>query len=50
MQCLESKVTIAIPTFNRKEYLGLAIECCLRQTYGNVEILIVDNCSTDRTG
>lgn len=42
-------VTIAIPTFNREEYLKLAIECCLNQTYNNCEILIVDNCSTDGT-
>lgn len=43
-------VTIAIPTYNRADsYLRQAVESALGQTYPNVEIIVSDNCSTDRT-
>ena len=44
-----AKVTIAIPTLNRAEYLRLSIVSALAQTYGNLEVLISDNASTDHT-
>ena len=43
------KVTIAIPTLNRAEYLKLAIASALAQTYTNIEVIISDNVSTDNT-
>ncbi len=43
------KVTIAIPTLNRAEYLRLSIASALAQTYGNLEVLVSDNASTDHT-
>lgn len=42
-------VSICIPTYNRAKYIGGAIESCLRQTYENVEVLVVDDKSTDNT-
>ena len=43
-------VTIAIPTCNRADsYLSDAIQAALGQTYGNLEVLVSDNCSTDDT-
>ena len=43
-------VTIAIPTYNRADrYLSETLESALNQTYENLEILVSDNCSTDRT-
>ena len=43
-------VTIAIPTYNRADgYFPEALRSALRQTYSNLEVLVADNCSTDRT-
>lgn len=43
-------VTIAIPTYNRADsYLEDALKSASEQTYENIEILVSDNCSTDRT-
>lgn len=39
-------VSIIIPTFNRAKYISKAINSCLNQTYENIEIIIVDDCST----
>jgi len=40
-------VSICIPTFNRAEMVGKAIESALSQTYTNIEVIVVDNASTD---
>jgi len=42
------KVSIVIPTYNRFKYLLNAIESCLNQTYKNIEIIIVNDCSTQK--
>jgi len=42
-------VSIIIPTYNRKDFLMDAIQSCLRQTYPNLEVIIVDDGSTDGT-
>ncbi len=43
------KVTIAIPTLNRLQYLRLALESALAQTYANIEVIVSNNASTDET-
>lgn len=42
-------VSVHLPTYNRKNYLVLALESVLNQTYKNIEICIGDNASTDGT-
>lgn len=44
-----TRVTIAIPTYNRKELLSQAIDSALAQTYADIEVFVADNASTDGT-
>jgi glycosyltransferase involved in cell wall biosynthesis len=43
------KVTVGLPVYNGEKYVREAIESVLSQTYGDFELFISDNCSTDRT-
>lgn len=43
------KVSIVIPCFNQAEYLSDAIESALCQTYKNIEVIVVNDGSTDNT-
>ncbi|MFS8652378.1 MAG: glycosyltransferase family 2 protein, partial [Caldibacillus sp.] len=42
-------VTVFMPVYNSGKYLVEAIESILRQTYRNLELLIVDDGSTDHS-
>lgn len=42
-------VSIMIPTYNQAEYVGEAVASALAQTYGNLEVVVGDDCSTDNT-
>jgi glycosyltransferase involved in cell wall biosynthesis len=42
-------VSILIPVFNVERYVAQALESIARQTYRNLQVLVVDDCSTDGT-
>src|SRR4051794_28361287 len=42
-------VSIVLATYNGERYLAKQLESLFRQTYGNIEIIAVDDCSSDKT-
>ena len=42
-------ISVVIPTFNHLDFLRIAIESVIAQTYENWEIVVIDNHSTDGT-
>jgi glycosyltransferase involved in cell wall biosynthesis len=40
-------VSVIIPTFNRPQYLGLALASAINQTFKNIEIIVQDNGSSE---
>lgn len=46
---IEGKVSLVTPVFNGESYLPGLLESVLRQTYPQMEIILVDDGSTDRT-
>lgn len=43
-------ISIIVPVFNTSEYLNKCVESLIGQTYTNIEILLVDDGSTDSSG
>lgn len=43
------KISIIIPVYNVEKYLRECLDSCIKQTLKNIEIICVDDCSTDNS-
>lgn len=41
------KISVIVPVYNSEKYLERCVESILKQTYGNLEVILVDDGSTD---
>ena len=45
----EAQISVVITAYNEEAFVGVALRSALRQTLGDLEIIVVDDGSTDRT-
>lgn len=46
---LTPKVSVVIPTYNHARYLPYALDSIINQSYANLEVIVIDDGSTDGT-
>ena len=44
------KISIIVPVYNAEKYLHRCIDSILTQTFGDFELLLIDDGSTDKSG
>ncbi|WP_168232837.1 glycosyltransferase family 2 protein [Pseudomonas veronii] len=49
MSDFECLVSLLVPVYNRKDIIVETLNSALSQTYENIEVIVVDNCSVDGT-
>src|SRR5689334_22807190 len=42
-------ISIVLPTYNGSRYIRKSVDSCLQQSFGNFELILVNDCSTDDT-
>ena len=49
MKTFSPAVSVIVPVFNAEKYLGVCLESILIQTFTDFEVIVVDDCSTDKS-
>lgn len=49
MPDLNPLISVLLPVYNGEKYISESLMSCMNQTYDNIEIIIVNDCSTDDT-
>ena len=47
---MDKLVSVIVPVYNVDRYLGRCIKSIMQQSYRNLEIILVDDGSTDNSG
>lgn len=43
----KAKISVIVPVYNVEKYVEKCLDCLINQTYENIEIVVVEDCSTD---
>lgn len=46
---IQPKISIIVPVYNAEDSIAIALDGLLNQTWRNIEVIVVDDASTDRT-
>lgn len=46
---MNKMISVIIPTYNRCKLLIRSVRSVLKQSYKNIEVIVIDDCSTDKT-
>ena len=47
---MTEKITVIVPVYNVENYLNKCLDSIIKQTYQNLEIIVVNDGSTDNSG
>jgi glycosyltransferase involved in cell wall biosynthesis len=49
MEKVSPLISVIVPNYNHEKYLEQRLECIFNQTYSNFEVILLDDCSSDKS-